>query len=170
MDRLARRHADGGISLIHETPFSLPAFAGTVVGTRPVVVGAGCAGLFCALALARAGLEPLLVERGDDALRRGRVVSLHNETGILDPECNIQYGVGGAGTFSDGKLQTGTKSVSHRFILETFVEAGAQRRILWDAKPHVGSDVLPGVVTNIVRMLKSSFQPTMVLSVPRNDT
>lgn len=156
MDRLARRHADGGISLIHETPFSLPAFAGTVVGTRPVVVGAGCAGLFCALALARAGLEPLLVERGDDALRRGRVVSLHNETGILDPECNIQYGVGGAGTFSDGKLQTGTKSVSHRFILETFVEAGAQRRILWDAKPHVGSDVLPGVVTNIVRMIEEA--------------
>lgn len=156
MGRLAKRHADGGVSLVHETPFSLPAPTAHADGTRPIVVGAGCAGLFCALALARAGLEPLLVERGDDAVRRSRVVTLHNETGVLDPECNIQYGLGGAGTFSDGKLQTGTKSASHRFILETFVEAGAQRRILWDAKPHVGSDVLPGVVTNIVRMIEGA--------------
>jgi len=156
LGRLAKRHADGGVSRASETPFSLPASTGEVASERPIVVGAGCAGLFCALALARAGLEPLLVERGDNAVRRGRVVTLHNETGVLDPECNIQYGVGGAGTFSDGKLQTGTKSASHRFILETFVEAGAQRRILWDAKPHVGSDVLPSVVTNIVRMIEGA--------------
>ena len=67
-----------------------------------------------------------------------------------NPESNIQFGVGGAGTFSDGKLQTGTKSPAHRLILETFAEAGAQRQILWDAKPHIGSDVLPRVVTRIV--------------------
>ena len=123
---------------------------------RPVVVGAGCAGLFCALSLARAGLEPLLVERGDEAARRGEAVSRHNETGELDPESNIQFGVGGAGTFSDGKLQTGTKSPAHRLILETFVAAGAQREILWDAKPHVGSDVLPRVVTDIVRQIEEA--------------
>ena len=123
---------------------------------RPVVVGAGCAGLFCALVLARAGLEPLLVERGDDATRRAAVVSVHNETGALDPECNIQFGAGGAGTFSDGKLTTGTKSPSHRFILETFVEAGASPAILYDAKPHVGSDVLPRVVERIVQMIQDA--------------
>ena len=96
------------------------------------------------------------MERGDDAARRSRVVEAHNATGELDVESNIQYGVGGAGTFSDGKLQTGTKSPAHRLILETFVEAGAQPQILWDAKPHVGSDVLPRVVTNIVRMIEEA--------------
>ncbi len=154
ISHLASRHADGGVSRVTETPFSLPVLSGPRPAERPVVVGAGCAGLFCALALARAGLEPLLVERGDDAARRTRVVALHNETGVLDPESNIQFGVGGAGTFSDGKLQTGTKSDSHRLILETFVAAGAQRQILWDARPHVGSDVLPGVVTRIVGMIE----------------
>ncbi len=68
----------------------------------------------------------------------------------------VQFGLGGAGTFSDGKLNTGTKSTSHRFILETFVKAGAQKNILWDAKPHVGSDVLPAVVTNIVKMIEGA--------------
>lgn len=121
-----------------------------------VVVGAGCAGLFCALSLAHAGLEPLLVERGDDAARRSRVVRHHDETGELDPESNIQFGVGGAGTFSDGKLQTGTKSPFHRLVLKTFADAGAQRRILWDAKPHIGSDVLPEVVTRIVEMIEEA--------------
>ena len=121
-----------------------------------VVVGAGCAGLFCALSLARAGLEPLLVERGDDAARRSRVVRHHNETGEFDPESNIQFGVGGAGTFSDGKLQTGTKSPFHRLVLKTFANAGAQQRILWDAKPHIGSDVLPEVVTRIVEMIEEA--------------
>ena len=116
---------------------------------RPVVVGAGCAGLFCALALAEAGLEPLLVERGDDCTRRTDAVRRFNETGELDPESNIQFGLGGAGTFSDGKLGTGTKAASHRFILETFVAAGASPSILFDAHPHVGSDVLPRVVEAI---------------------
>ena len=120
---------------------------------RPIVVGAGCAGLFCALTLARAGLEPLLIERGDDAVRRTAVIAAHNETGVLDPECNIQFGAGGAGTFSDGKLATGTRSPAHRFILETFVGAGASPAILSDAKPHVGSDMLPAVVGRIVAMI-----------------
>lgn len=117
---------------------------------RPVVVGAGCAGLFCALALAEAGLAPILVERGDGSRDRTRTIERFNETGVLDPESNIQFGLGGAGTFSDGKLSTGTKSPSHRLILETLVEAGAPRRILWDAKPHVGSDILPAVVEHVL--------------------
>ena len=121
---------------------------------RPLVVGAGCAGLFAALALAEAGLEPLLVERGDDAGRRTQAVRAFNATGELDPESNIQFGAGGAGTFSDGKLTTGTKGAAHRLILQTFVEAGAPREILWDAKPHIGSDLLPDVVERIVERIE----------------
>lgn len=121
---------------------------------RPVVVGAGCAGLFAALALAEAGLEPLLIERGDNAADRTRAVEHFNATGELDLESNIQFGLGGAGTFSDGKLTTGTKNPAHRLILQTFVDAGAPREILWEAKPHVGSDILPGVVAHMVARIR----------------
>lgn len=127
----------------------------TLPATRPVVVGAGCAGLFAALRLAEAGLEPLLIERGDDATRRTQAIERFNQTAKLDPESNIQFGLGGAGTFSDGKLNTGTKNAAHRYILETLVEAGAPREILWDAKPHVGSDILPTVVTRIVERIRA---------------
>ena len=158
LSRLAKRHAEKNVRVVDEAPYDFPAPvpAAARPDERPVVVGAGCAGLFCALSLARAGLEPLLVERGDDTERRGEVVATHNRTGVLDPESNIQFGVGGAGTFSDGKLQTGTKSPAHRLILETFVAAGAQQEILWDAKPHVGSDVLPRVVSEIVRQIEEA--------------
>lgn len=122
--------------------------------TPPIVVGAGCAGLFAALSLAEAGLNPLLIEMGDDAERRREAVSRFNATGELDPASNIQFGLGGAGTFSDGKLNTGTKNPLHRLVLQTLVEAGAPRDILWDAKPHIGSDVLPAVVTNIVERIR----------------
>ncbi len=118
--------------------------------TRPIVIGAGCAGLFCALALAEAGCPPLLVERGDGSRERTKAIETFNRTGVLDPESNIQFGLGGAGTFSDGKLATGTKSPSHRLILQTLVDAGAPQRILWDAKPHVGSDILPRVVEHVL--------------------
>ena len=149
MARLKRRRDDRGVSVVTGGSPLLPARVESACETRPVVVGAGCAGLFCALALASAGLEPLLVERGDDAARRGEAVRRFNETGELDCESNIQFGAGGAGTFSDGKLTTGTKSPLHRLVLDTFVEAGAAPEIAWDAKPHIGSDVLPGVVERI---------------------
>ena len=152
--RLARRHDDRGVRLVMEAAPTLPARVVRAVGSRPVVVGAGCAGLFCALALASAGLEPVLVERGDDATRRTEAVRRFDATGELDPESNIQFGVGGAGTFSDGKLTTGTKSPLHRLVLETFVAAGAQPEIAWDAKPHIGSDVLPDVVEAICRRIR----------------
>lgn len=152
--KLARRHDDKNIRQVTPEPLMLPGHAQGSLERRPVVVGAGCAGLFCALALANAGLEPILVERGDDAMRRGEVVEHFNKTGELDPESNIQFGAGGAGTFSDGKLTTGTKSPLHRLILDTFVEAGAAADIAWDAKPHIGSDVLPNVVTNICKRIE----------------
>ena len=154
--RLSRHRAEKNVRVVDEESYGFPEVVPSAPALRPVVVGAGCAGLFCALSLARAGLEPLLVERGDDATRRGEVVRRHDETGELDPESNIQFGVGGAGTFSDGKLQTGTRSPAHRLILEEFVAAGAQREILWDAKPHVGSDVLPRVVDELVRQIEAA--------------
>ncbi len=133
---------------------AFPAPLGARPARRPVVVGAGCAGLFCALALAHAGLEPLLIERGDGAQRRTAACARFDATGELDPESNIQFGLGGAGTFSDGKLTTGTKNPAHRLILETFASAGAPREILMDSKPHIGSDVLPAVVDNIAARIR----------------
>ncbi len=156
LERLRRRHAERGVSVVDdvaEMAFRAPVHLGTKRVGRPVVVGAGCAGLFCALALAEAGLEPLLVERGQDSGYRSSSIERFNRTGKLDVESNIQFGLGGAGTFSDGKLATGTKSPLHRHILKTFVACGAQREILYDAKPHVGSDVLPTVVTNMCRRI-----------------
>lgn len=148
------RNARGNIKLAQQTSYALPRPLLQYQGPRPIVVGAGCAGLFCTLALASAGLNPLLIERGDDAQRRTEAVRHFERTGELDTESNIQFGLGGAGTFSDGKLNTGTKSPAHRLILHMLERAGAQRRILWDAKPHVGSDVLPHVVTSLVERIR----------------
>lgn len=151
---LKRRGKGPKVEVVSPEPDPIPLLRRRGDGDRPVVVGAGCAGLFCAWALARQGLAPLLLERGDDASRRTDKVALFDRTGMLDPESNIQFGLGGAGTFSDGKLSTGTKSPYHRRVLEAMVEAGADPNILVDAKPHVGSDVLPRVVANIAAQIE----------------
>ena len=117
--------------------------------TRPLVVGAGPAGLFAALTLARAGFCPVLIERGKPVEERTRDVSLLQESGVLDPDSNVQFGEGGAGAFSDGKLTCGIKSPHVRNILETFVAHGAPEEILIDQKPHIGTDRLKGVVASI---------------------
>lgn len=117
--------------------------------TRPVVIGFGPAGMFAALTLARAGLAPLIFERGQDADTRTADVNRFFAGGKLNTESNIQFGEGGAGTFSDGKLNTGIKDYRCRAVLEEFVKHGAPENILTDAKPHIGTDILVGVVKNI---------------------
>ena len=116
---------------------------------RPVVVGFGPAGMFAALILARAGLRPIVLERGEDAATRTEKVERFFATGQLDPDSNVQFGEGGAGTFSDGKLNTGVNNPRIGWILEQFVKFGARENILYDAKPHVGTDVLLTVVQNL---------------------
>ncbi|MBQ0091835.1 MAG: FAD-dependent oxidoreductase [Clostridiales bacterium] len=115
---------------------------------RPVVVGFGPAGIFCALMLARSGFAPIVLERGGDVDERTAKVEAFCKTGTLDPECNVQFGEGGAGAFSDGKLNSLVKEKSYRgtFVLEQFVKAGAPEEILWLNKPHVGTDVLRSVI------------------------
>ncbi len=116
---------------------------------RPVVVGFGPAGMFCALILAQAGQCPIVIERGDCVEKRvSKVNSLWNNA-VLDTKSNVQFGEGGAGTFSDGKLNTGTKDSRSRNVLNEFVRHGAPSEILYNAKPHIGTDKLRGTVKNI---------------------
>lgn len=117
--------------------------------TRPLVVGAGPAGLFAALTLARSGARPFLIDRGKPVDARTRDVVDLQENGLLDPDSNVQFGEGGAGAFSDGKLTCGIKSPHVRGVLETFVAHGAPEEILIDQKPHIGTDRLKGVVSSI---------------------
>lgn len=122
---------------------------------RPIVVGAGPAGLFCALILAYRGAMPIVIERGECVEDREKTVEDFWRTGRLNCESNVQFGEGGAGTFSDGKLNTGTKDVRQRKVLEEMVQAGAPKEILYKAKPHVGTDMLRTMVMNVRKKIIS---------------
>lgn len=118
---------------------------------RPLIVGFGPAGMFAALVLSKAGMRPIVIERGQDALTRKEKVDRFHSTGELDTECNIQFGEGGAGTFSDGKLNTGTHDKRLSWMLREFASHGAPESVTYDAKPHIGTDILINVVQNIRR-------------------
>ena len=126
--------------------YNVEKFRGTV---SPVVVGAGPAGLFAALILAQSGANPILIERGRDVDTRTEDVHNFWKNGILDTTSNVQFGEGGAGAFSDGKLTTGTKDSRQRKVLIEFVKHGAPDEILYNAKPHIGTDVLSQVIANM---------------------
>ncbi len=113
---------------------------------RPVVVGMGPAGLFAAWALAKSGACPIVLERGEDVDARMATVEAFNEGGALNSESNVQFGEGGAGTFSDGKLTTNIKNPRCSDVLHIFAQAGAPEEILWEGKPHIGTDKLVAVV------------------------
>ena len=145
---LRRCRGNRHVSRVSKQSYRLPdtRFSGA---KRPVIAGAGPAGLFCALALARAGAQPVLLERGAPVEQRREDVAFFWKTGLLSPTSNVQFGEGGAGTFSDGKLNTGTHDPRNRWILEQLVQYGAPPEILIDAKPHVGTDKLFFVLQNL---------------------
>ena len=130
---------------------------GSIKASRPVVVGAGPAGLFAAYMLATYGYKPILIERGSKIEDRVSDVDEFLKTGVLNTESNVQFGEGGAGTFSDGKLNTATKDTGYRFkkVFETFVECGAPSDILYKAKPHIGTDKLRNVIINLRNKIMS---------------
>lgn len=134
--------------VVHSTPYVFP-FRDMYAKYPPVVVGSGPAGIFCALALAEAGLRPVLVEQGGAVEERERSVDRLFETGLLDIWSNVQFGEGGAGTFSDGKLTTGTRDPRQHYVLQTYVDAGAPKDILYLTKPHIGTDRLRTVAVRM---------------------
>ena len=163
----ACRKAKVRFDTVNELKFEIPRLNATV--SRPVVVGFGPCGMFAGLVLAKAGAKPVILERGASMEKRVAAVEAFwssveqnsNSTSGLtaadakfNPATNVQFGEGGAGTFSDGKLTTGTKSPYSRFILESFVDAGASPKILYKQKPHIGSDVLRNVVVNIRKQIE----------------
>ena len=142
---------DNTISKIEKKPYVFECKGTKKLNNRPVIIGSGPAGLFCAYMLALAGYCPIILEQGEDVDKRSESVEKFWKEGTLKKHSNVQFGEGGAGTFSDGKLNTLVKDKygRNRKVLEVFVENGAPDNILYDAKPHIGTDILKQVVKNM---------------------
>ena len=146
-----KRHHDSDVFLAPEERYDFVISGSEILNHRIVIIGSGPAGLFCAYLLAEAGYCPLIVERGEKLEDRVQTVQRFFETNQLNMESNIQFGEGGAGTFSDGKLNTLVKDKEHRGrkVFEIFVENGAPEEIFYLAKPHIGTDVLRKVIVSM---------------------
>ncbi len=146
-----KRCKDKSVSIAKSVRYQFPPCGEKELRHRPVIVGTGPAGLFCGYMLACHGYRPILLERGLQVEERCKAVEHFWETGMLDTECNVQFGEGGAGTFSDGKLNTLVKDKEgrNREALRILVEAGAPERILYEGKPHIGTDILINVVKHM---------------------
>ena len=151
-DKILKKCRNPKVTKSKKKKYELPEQGNDILVNRPVVVGSGPAGLFAAYFLALNGYKPILLERGADVdLRSRKVNDFWNDAAPLDPETNIQFGEGGAGTFSDGKLNTGVNDSSGRnmLVLETFVSNGGPQEILYSNKPHLGTDTLMTIVRNM---------------------
>lgn len=150
-EKILQKVNSNNIMLTNETEYEFPKSGTVEIKHHPLIVGAGPAGLFCGLILAKMGYVPFIVERGHSVIERAAEVDAFFEGKPLDTECNVQFGEGGAGTFSDGKLNTQVKDKYGRirYVLETFVRNGAPEDIKYDYKPHVGTDKLIKVVQGI---------------------
>lgn len=154
--KILQKVHNNNIMLTIEKEYVFPKAGNRELSHRPVIVGSGPAGIFCAWYLARAGYRPLVLERGEEAEKRRETVDRFWKNGVLDPESNVQFGEGGAGTFSDGKLNTLVKDSfgRNREVLKRFVEAGADPEILYQHKPHLGTDVLVDIVQTLRRQIE----------------
>lgn len=146
--KLVEKVHNNNIMLTKEKAYRFPKAGTERLQHRPVIAGSGPAGLFCAWLLACHGYQPIVIERGKQVTERQQDVERFWQEGILEPDSNVQFGEGGAGTFSDGKLNTLIKDPTgrNRFVLETFVQNGADSSILYVNKPHIGTDRLVQVV------------------------
>lgn len=150
-EKAVHRAKNPQVLVLKETEYRFPAPGERNLSCPPVIIGTGPAGLFCGLMLARHGYRPILLERGGDVDERRAKVDRFWETGSLDVRSNVQFGEGGAGTFSDGKLNTLVKDPKKhgQLVLKTFCEFGADPSILYENKPHIGTDVLADVVKSM---------------------
>ncbi|MCR5756054.1 MAG: NAD(P)-binding protein, partial [Acetatifactor sp.] len=148
---ISKRKLKEQITLCKPEIYHFPIAGGRRLQHQPVIIGTGPAGLFCGYLLAKHGYRPILLERGKDVDARSEDVEHFWSTGVLNPASNVQFGEGGAGTFSDGKLNTLVKDKDGRNkeVLAIFVKHGAPEEILYDAKPHIGTDVLKTVVKSM---------------------
>lgn len=150
-EKVLARCQNKNVTTAKKKPYQIPDAPVNVSGRRPVIIGAGPAGLFAAYLLAQCNLCPIVIERGKRVEERTKDVHAFWETGMLNPTSNVQFGEGGAGTFSDGKLNTLVKDPFGRnqYVLDTFVKFGAPEKISYESKPHIGTDVLSDVIANM---------------------